>query len=75
MTGGFKPGFEVRNEEIEQKLKEIGRILKGVMPEGWGFTLLISSYGEGGSMFYLSSVERQDAVNMLREFIQKSEPN
>lgn len=75
MTGNFKPGFEVRNAEVEQKLKEIGNILRSVMPEGWGFTLLISSYGEGGSMFYMSSVERQDAVNMLREFIQKSEPN
>lgn len=67
--------FEVRNEEVERKLKEIGNMLREIMPKGWGFTLLISSYGEGGSMFYMSSVERQDAVNMLREFIQKAEPN
>jgi hypothetical protein len=71
----FKPGFEVRNAEVEQKLKEIGRLLRETMPEGCGFTLLISSYGEGGSMFYVSSVERQDAINMLREFIQKAEAN
>ena len=67
--------FEVRNPEVEQKLKEIGDWLRSSMPEGWGFILLISSYGPGGATFYMSSVERQDAVNALREFIQKAEPN
>lgn len=67
--------FDVRNAEVEQKLKEIGNLLRDVMPVGWGFIFLITSYGEDGSMFYMSSVERQDAINTLREFIQKAEPN
>jgi len=67
--------FEVRNEQVEQKLKEIGRLLNGAMPQGFGFTLLISSYGDGGSMFYLSSCERQDMINAMREFIAKHEHN
>ncbi len=67
--------FEVRNAEAEQKLAEIGRLLNAAMPPGFGFTLLITSYGEGGSLFYLSSVERQDMINTMREFIQKHEHN
>jgi hypothetical protein len=67
--------YEVRNAEVEAKLREIGRMLKESMVPGFGFTLLISSYGEGGSLFYISSVERQDMINTMREFIQKHEPN
>lgn len=67
--------YEVRNGEIEAKLKEIGRMLKDSMPQGWGFTLLLTSYGAGGSLFYLSSVERQDMIATMREFIQKHEFN
>jgi hypothetical protein len=65
--------FQVRNEEIEAKLKEIGRDLWGRMPQGWGFTLIISSYGEGGSMFYMSSVEREDMIKTMKELIEKME--
>lgn len=67
--------FEVRNAEAEAKLKEIGRMLKEQMPVGFGFTLLIFNYGEGGGMFYLSSAERQDMINAMREFIHKHEHN
>lgn len=71
----FEGKFEVRNAEVEEKLKGIGHTLKDLMPPGFGFVLLISSYGEKGSTFYIASVERQDVCNMMREFIQKSEHN
>lgn len=67
--------FEVRNIEVEKQLKMIGEILRESMPKGFGFVLLISSYGAGGSMFYTSSVDREDVIAMMREFIQKAEPN
>ena len=67
--------FEVRNPEVEAKLKEIGRMLKASMPEGFGFTLLITSYGDGGSLFYMSSCDRQSMIATMREFIQKHEHN
>jgi hypothetical protein len=66
-------GYEVRNPEIEAKLKEIGEILKSVMPEGWGFMLLIASVGGPGSMFYMSDIERQSMIDTMREFIHKFE--
>ena len=66
--------FEIRNPEVEEKLREIGRELKGRMPEGFGFALLIFSY-EPGSMFYLSSAERDTMIAAMREFIAKHEHN
>jgi hypothetical protein len=67
--------FEMRNPEIEKLLRELGQDLKRKMPPGWGFTLLISSYGEGGATFYLSSVERGDGINLMKEFVAKMEAN
>ena len=66
--------FEVRNAEVETKLKEIGRSIKADMPKGFGFALLIFSY-EPGSMFYISSAERETMIAAMREFIAKHEPN
>jgi hypothetical protein len=69
--------FEVRNEEAEAKLKDIGRTIKATLPEGFGFALFIFSYkgAPDGSMFYVSSAERSTMIAAMREFIQKSEHN
>ena len=32
--------FEVRNEQAEAMLKEIGQLLRSACPEGYGFSLL-----------------------------------
>lgn len=66
--------FEIRNVEVEAKLKEIARTIKADMPKGFGFTLLIFSYAPG-SMFYISSAEREGMIAAMREFIAKHEPN
>jgi len=67
--------FEVRNPEVEKRLKDIGDRLRETMPDGFGFALLIAEFGEAGSMFYTANCQRQDVCNMMREFISKSEPN
>lgn len=56
-------------DDVRAKLNEIGQILKRVMPEGWGFTLLMFTYGEGGTMTYLSSADREDMLKALQEFM------
>lgn len=63
--------FEVRHKEAEEALRNIGRRIKEEMPKGYGFTLLIYSYGENGNMFYLSSAERGDMIKAMQEFIAK----
>jgi hypothetical protein len=66
--------YEVRNLEVEAKLREMGRMFKDSMPKGFGFTVLIFSY-EPGSMFYISSAERDTMITAMREFIAKHEHN
>lgn len=65
--------FEVKQPDIEAKLYAIGRALKEDMPEGWGFTLLLFDYttDPGGSLFYLSSAERKDVIETMKEFLRK----
>jgi len=63
--------FDVRAPEIETLLQDLGRSLKRRMPLGWGFTLFLSNYGPGGAMFYISSVNREDMLKALVEFIER----
>ena len=67
--------FEVRNENVESRLKDIGDHLRSAMPEGFGFVLLMAEFGEKGAMFYTANCNRNDVCNMMREFIQKNEHN
>lgn len=66
---------EVRNLEIEKMLYDLGHDLKKMMPPGWGFGLLVFSYGENGSMFYTSSAQREDMLKAMQEFVDKFREN
>ena len=54
-------------EEAERKTTEIGRIIGDQMPKGWGFALLIFSFGEQGFMNWVSNAQRADMIKALRE--------
>lgn len=69
-----KDNFEVRNEEAEKALRGIADYIKGMVPAGMGFTLLLFDFGPDGNMFYLSSAERETMVEAMKEFISKQEP-
>jgi hypothetical protein len=66
---------EVDDPEMKATLNALAKVLAEALPEGWGFTLMLFSYGEGGNLFYISSAERSDVLNMLREFLQKANVN
>jgi hypothetical protein len=68
-----KPNFEIRNEEIEGLLKEIGSLIDGALHKfpDYGFTLMLFTYGEGGELFYISSAQRKDMIRAMQEFQQK----
>jgi hypothetical protein len=63
--------FEFKNTKIQNLLKEIGMIIKNVLPKEFGFNLMIFDYGNEGSMFYISSAKREDMLKVMREFIKK----
>lgn len=71
----MSPQYEVRNEAAEKMLNEIGKALREACPPGFGFTLLVFSFGEGGSMFYTSNAQREDVCKMMQEFTAKFRPN
>jgi hypothetical protein len=73
-------GYNVRSDEIESALRELAGDIKPKIPKGFGFTLMIFSYektglpgeGEAGSMFYISTGNRQDMIQAMREFIARN---
>jgi len=70
------PQFDFTGPEpphLREELKAYGRALKNSMPKGWGFTLLMFTYGAGGSMMYLSSAQRGPMIESLKELIAKLE--
>lgn len=58
--------------EMRPILQQLGGKIGAVLPEGWGFNLLLFSFGEGGSLFYISSAERADVLNVMREYIKRN---
>jgi len=67
--------YEVRNEQIEDLLRSLGNILKGSIPPGYGFTLLIFGFSPNNELFYLSSAQREDMIRTMQEFIAKFREN
>ena len=67
--------YEVRDERAEKMLNEIGKMLRLACPPGFGFSLLVFTFGEGGSMFYTSNAQREDMINAMQEFIAKFRAN
>lgn len=57
--------------DIQRTLKKLGSLIGDDLPDGWGFNLLLFTYGEGGSLFYISSAQRADVLNVMKEFIKR----
>ncbi len=62
-----------RLADLEAQAASIGRVIKEQLPPGVGMTLFIFTLGEGGWMTFVSSAERADVVESLREFISRAE--
>lgn len=60
-------------EEGEVACRQLAEALNETMPEGWGFTLILFSYGEDGFSTYISTAQRADMVASLRELCDKLE--
>lgn len=55
-------------------LKNMGRELQKHLPDNHGFILLTFPYGDdsGQRIAYMSSARREDAINVLKEFLIKA---
>lgn len=63
-------------EKVKEKMQDIARMIKSEIPKEFGFILLTFAHGsELGQMIYVSDSNREDVVNAMREFIEKTEEN
>lgn len=70
-SGAFDPRYEVSNPLLKKRLLSLGRTIRESLPEGWGFTLFLFSYGVNGDLFYLSSAKREDMIVTIKEWLRK----
>lgn len=64
------PRFKVEiPPDVLKAMRDHAARLESNMPPGWGFTILFFTYGEGGSMAYISSAQRADMLKAMYEFI------
>ena len=68
------PRFEMRDELIEDLLRQIGKNVYNELPQGFGFGLIIFKYN-GPEFFWISSGQRDDMIKALREFIARESVN
>jgi hypothetical protein len=56
-------------ETAEVMCRDVARLLKGACPKGWGFFLVLADFSGPGEGFktYMSSMEREGAISLLRE--------
>ena len=64
------------NSKIMDKeyLKEAARAVEAKLPDNHGFILLVAPFGEGENnrLTYISSMNRADAINVLKEWLVKA---
>lgn len=56
--------------EAEAFARDIGRIIGPNCPPGYGFALLITSFGEAGDGFFthISNCQREDLIKLLADW-------
>ena len=55
-------------------LKEAAKAVGAKLPDNHGFILLVAPFGEGENnrLTYISSMRREDAINVLKEWLIKA---
>ena len=60
-------------EQAEMQAQVLGRKIGPHLPPGWGFCLMLFSWGPGGLMTYISNGQREDVIKALRELCDRME--
>lgn len=65
------------NEIVKGRMQKIARKVDEELPRGYGFVVLAFNFGEGKDkeMMYVSNANRQDIVEAMKEWIEKTEQN
>lgn len=60
---------ELDNPKIRALLNDIAARIDSALPKGWGFTLFLYEFGQGGQLFYISKAQREPMLHVLYEFM------
>ena len=77
---GPPPTFNSTDDPIPENIRgvmnDIGHVLQDAINEHadrpMGFLLLVFDFGEGGTTSYISNAQRDDAMALLREFLERN---
>ena len=62
--------------EVKKKLQMIAGKVSAELPKGYGFCLLTFGFnGIGKEMMYVSNANREDIVEAMKEWIEKTKEN
>jgi len=53
----------------KEYLRKAAKRMADALPDNHGFILLTMPLGEGGRVAYCANIDRQDAINVLKEFL------
>lgn len=62
---------ELKDPEKIKVLNDLAARINKLLPEGFGFTLFMFSYGPDGELYYISSAERATMVETIEEWLRK----
>ena len=64
------------NERIKRRMRQIINNVEQQIPDGWGVVVLTFPFSQNnGELIYGSNANREDVVNCMKEFIEKTENN
>lgn len=61
--------YDVTNEALQKVLAHLAEYIDSQLTEEFGFSLMIFSWGEPRSMFYISNAERSTMIQAMQEFV------
>lgn len=62
-------------EIVKSKMQNIAKKVNDELPTGFGFVVLSFVFGNPGQMMYVSNANREDIVQAMKEWIEKTENN
>ena len=65
----------MEEEYLKSKMQDIARKVQEELPEDFGFVLLTYRHNSKGELIYVSNSNREDVVEAMKEFIEKTKNN
>ena len=65
----------MEEEYLKNKMQDIAKKIKEELPENFGFVLLTYRHNSKGELIYVSNSNREDVVEAMKEFIEKTKNN